>query len=185
MENNNPEIKKEKDTDIPYWTALGWQSVASNSKPTRVENKCPFSPGITYCIIDDSIAEFSGSGVLQGERRFEPDEPGSMEGRSYCDNCFGENIESSVDWGSVYYSVLGDVYNPNKWCVEVVIGDNITEIGRYAFYGLNELKRVTVKGKNTVICKGEISVDVTICAHPDSMAKLYAQQKGNPFEELK
>lgn len=177
--------KKEQDDSIPFWTALGWTTIPSNSKPKHIENKCPFSQDITYSIIDDSIADFSGSGVLRGKKNFVPDEPDSIDGISYYDNCFGENIASFVDWGSEFYTVRGDMYNPNKWCIEVLISDKITEIGQYAFYGLDAMKRVTVKGKSTIIAYGEIPNNVTICALPNSVAELYAKQNGNPFEELK
>lgn len=179
------ETNTEQDDSIPFWNAFGWTSVPSNSRTEHIENKCLFSHGITYSIIDDSIANFCGSGVLQGKRTFEPDEPDSMEGISYYENCFGENIASYVDWGSELYTVRGDIYNPNKWCVEAVISDEITVIGQYAFYGLDAMKRVTIKGENTMITDGAIPNNVIICAQPDSVAKLYAQQNGNPFEELK
>ena len=179
------EINTEQDASVPFWTAVGWNSVPSNSNPKCIESKCPYSNDITYSVIGDSMAVFCGSGVLQGKRSFEPDEPGSLEGISNYNNCFGENIASSVDWGSIYYTVRGDIYNPNKWCTEVVIGEKITTVGRYAFYGLTAMRRVTVKGKNTVITDGEIPNNVIICAQSDSVAKLYAQQAGNPFEELK
>jgi len=193
MENDKQKesCKKDLETDtqqgvgIPFWTAVGWHSTPSNSKTKHKESKCPFSDGITYSIIDDSIVIFYGSGVLRGKISFEPDEPGSWEGIHNYDNCFGENIVSSVDWGSTYYTCRGDIYNPNKWCVEVVLDDQITEIGRYAFYGLTSLRRVTIIGKNTVIANDEIPNNVTICAQTDSVAKLYAQKNGNPFEELK
>ena len=175
----------EKNGSIPFWTAFGWNSVPSNSKTRHKESKCPFSDDITYSVIDDSVAVFCGSGVLQGKYNFEPDEPDECEGIHYYYNCFGEDVESSVDWGSIWFTARGDVYNPNKWCVEVVIGDKITTIGRYSFYGLTAMRRVTMKGKNTVITDGEIPNNVIICAPSDSVAKLYAQQNGNPFEELK
>ena len=179
------ETNKEQDDSVPFWNAFGWTSVPSNSTPEHIESICPFSHGVTHSIIDDSIASIYGSGVLQGKRTFEPDEPDSMEGISYYENCFGENIASFVDWGSEFYTVRGDIYNPNKWCVEVVISDGITVIGEYAFYGLDAMKRVTIKGKNTMITDGVIPNNVIICAQPGSAAKLYAQRNGNPFEELK
>ncbi|MBE7034331.1 MAG: hypothetical protein E7406_08920 [Ruminococcaceae bacterium] len=179
------ELNTEQDHGVPFWTACGWNTVPSNSRAKHVESKCPYSNDIRYSIIDNSIAEFYGSGALRGRSSFEPDEPDSTVGIRYYCNCFGEGIANFVDWGSTYYTILGDIYNPNEWCVEVVVGDRITVIEKYAFYGLSAVRRVTIKGKNTVIANGEIPNNVIICAPSDSVAKLYAQRNGNPFEELK
>lgn len=180
----NSEINTKKSDSVPFWTAFGWSTVDSNNKPNYIESKCPYNNDITYFVTGNSAAVFNGLGALKGLRSFEPDEPDEVNGINYYYNCFGENIGRFVDWGSTYFTILGDTYNPNEWCTEVVIGDTITSIDKYAFYGLDSIKRVTIKGKNTVIAGNEIPKNVTICAHSDSIAKEYAQQNGNPFEKL-
>lgn len=162
-----PAMKTNLSPGAAYRTAIDRSTIPAQSAPKAREADCPFSPGIRYSVTGDSMVRFVGTGILQGKYSFDPDDPNApfSEGIHSYSNCIGEDIGSSVDWGSERFILTADYYNPNHWCMYVLVEESITEIGPFAFHGFDALKQLTIKGKNTKITDW-LPLNITICAPP-------------------